>query len=201
MGKSPLDLTPKSLDLKLTHLANTADMPDPSEWGVPVQPTLAPTDPPAILTTGSSPTVPTWHLDEDYLQLPVCLDPGDINIQIQQADLLNLVADLELSKLCCHPDSTDKEEEHVLDLHRVARMSLGERAHTSINLLDWLLRLPATPAVEFTTERTPTHKEWSPRNVIIIDAEDKEPANHSLVPYSPSPSPRLPPSLPLLKTV
>ena len=77
VGKSPLDCTPQSLDMKHTHQANTADMPDPSEWGVPVQPNLAPTNPSATLPTGSSPTVPTWHLGENYLQLPGFMDPVD----------------------------------------------------------------------------------------------------------------------------
>ena len=157
VGKSLLDLTPKSLDPKLTRRANTADMPDPSELWAPVEPVLAPTNPPPTLTIGSSPTVPTWHPYEDYLHLPVFLDLMDINTQIQQSDPLNLAADLELSDSSPDRDSTDKEEEHVLNLHRAARMSPGERAHTSINLLDWHLRLPASPAVESTTERTPPH--------------------------------------------
>ena len=59
--------------------------------------------------------MPTWHLDEDYLQLPVFREPvEDFNTQIQQSDPLDLAADLELSGSSPHPDSTDKEEEHIL---------------------------------------------------------------------------------------
>ena len=116
VGKSLLDLIPKSLDPKLTHRANTADMLDSSEWGVPVEPTLAPTDPTPTLTTGSSPTVPTWHPDEDDLHLPVFLDWMDINTQIQQSDPLNLAADLELSDSSPDRDSKNKEEEHGVSL-------------------------------------------------------------------------------------